>query len=254
MVVENFLYNFFCSTTGYTTESTTIFAIILIIFVYLIFWILKFLKIKVDKRLAIAISPYIILGSSLRVLKDAGIIENCIFQTPGIYFFTLGITLSLLIISTIFERNKNVPYYKIMFIIGLFLISPILGIIQHKNFTGIGYIIAYFIPWIIFLKLIPWLSENKIVTGLHTFDGTVTFVSLNYFNYYEQHVLPRYLINLFGTPFSFVILKFIVVALILIIIDKYSKDKEFNNYIKLVIGILGAATGTRDFLRLFALT
>jgi len=253
MVLENLLYNLFCSTTGYTVESTTIFAIILIIFVYLIFYILKFLKIKVDRRLAIAISPYIILGSSLRILKDAGILQNCLFQTPGIYFFIFGITLSLLIITTIIERKKDIPYYKTMFIIGLFLISLILGIIQYRNFTGIGYIIAFFIPWIILLKLIPWSSENKIVTGLHTFDGTATFVSLNYFGYYEQHVVPRYLIDLFGTSFSFVVLKFIALVTILFIIDKYSSDKEFNNYIKLIIGILGAATGTRDFLRLFSL-
>jgi len=253
MVVEN-LYNLFCSTTGYTVESTAIFSVILIVLVYLIFWILKLLKIKTDKRLAIAISPYIILGSSLRVLKDAGMIENCLFQTPGIYFLILGITLSLLIITTIIERKKTIPYYKVMFIIGLFLISPILGIIQYKNFIGIGYVIVYLIPWLIFLKLIPWLTENKIVTSLHTFDGTVTFVSLNYFGYYEQHILPRYLINLFGTPLSFVILKFIVLVGILYIIDKYSDDKEFNNYIKLIIGILGAATGTRDILRLFTLT
>jgi len=252
MVVEN-LYNLFCSTTGYTVESTAIFSVILIVFVYLIFWILKFLKIKTDKRLAIAISPYIILGSSLRVLKDAGMIENCLFQTPGIYFLVLGITLSLLIITTIIERKKTIPYYKMMFIIGLFLISPILAIVQYNNFIGIGYVIVYLIPWIIFLKLIPWLTENKIVTGLHTFDGTVTFVSLNYFGYYEQHILPRYLINLFGTPISFVILKFMVLVGILYIIDKYSGDKEFNNYIKLIIGILGASTGIRDILRLFTL-
>jgi len=253
MVIENFLYNLFCSTTGYTVGGTSILAIILIIFVYLIFWILKFLKIKIDRRLAVAVSPYIVLGSSLRVLKDAGIIKNCLFQTPGIYFFIFGITLSLLIITTIIERKKNIPYYKIMFIVGLFLIAPILGIIQYRNFTGVGYVIAYLTPWLILLKLIPWLKENKIVTGLHTFDGTVTFVSMNYFGYYEQHVLPRYLINLFGTPFSFVILKFIALVAILFIIDKYSDDKEFNNYIKLIIGILGASTGTRDFLRLFAL-
>lgn len=253
MVAENFLFNLFCSTTGYTVESTTIFAAILIIFVYFIFWILKFLKIKVDRRLAIAISPYIILGSSLRILKDTGIIVNCLFQTPGIYFFIFGITLLLLIITRLIERKKNIPYYKIMFIIGLFLIGPILGIIQYRNFTGIGYIIAYLIPWIILLKLIPWLKENKIVTGLHLFDANATFVSLSYFGYYEQHVLPRYLINLFGTPFSFVIIKFIALVAILFIIDRYSDDKEFNNYIKLIIGILGAATGTRDFLMLFSL-
>ena len=59
--------------------------------------------------------------------------------------------------------------------------------------------------------------------------------------------------NLTGTPFSFVILKFIALVAVLFLIDKYSDDKEFSNYIKLIIGILGAATGIRGFLRLFAL-
>jgi len=251
--MQDSIYNLFCNATGYTTESTTIFAIILIITVYAIFKALKFLKIKIDKRLAIAVTPFVILGSSLRVLKDSGMIEGCLFQTPGIYFFVFGITFSLLIILTIVERKTNIPYYKVMFIVGLFLISPILGVIRYRNFTGIGYIIVYLVPWIILLKLIPWLSENKIVTGLHTFDGTVTFVSLNYFGYYEQHILPRYLIDFFGIPFSFVILKFIALVLILFVIDNYSTDKEFNNYIKLIIGILGASTGIRDFMRLFSL-
>jgi len=251
--MQGSIYNLFCNTTGYTTESTTIFAVILIIAVYVIFKALKFLKIKIDKRLAIAVVPYVILGSSLRVLKDSGMIENCLFQTPGIYFFVFGITFSLLIITTIIERKTHISYYKIMFIVGLILIGPVLGIIQYRNFIGIGYVIAYLIPWIILLKLIPWLTENKIVTGLHTFDGTVTFVSLNYFGYYEQHVLPSFIINLFGTPFSFVVLKFIALVTVLFIIDNYSTDKEFNNYIKLIIGILGASTGTRDFMRLFSL-
>ena len=251
--MQDYLYNLFCNTTGYTVESTSIFAIILIITVYAIFKVLKFLKIKIDKRLAVAVTPYVILGSSLRVLKDSRMIESCLFQTPGIYFFVFGITFSLLIILTIVERKTNIPYYKVMFIVGLFLISPILGVIRYRNFTGIGYIIVYLVPWIILLKLIPWLSENKIVTGLHTFDGTVTFVSLNYFGYYEQHILPRYLIDFFGIPFSFVILKFIALVLILFVIDNYSTDKEFNNYIKLIIGILGASTGIRDFMRLFSL-
>jgi len=251
--MQDYLYNLFCNTTGYTVESTSIFAIILIITVYAIFKVLKFLKIKIDKRLAVAVTPYVILGSSLRVLKDSRMIESCLFQTPGIYFFVFGITFSLLVILTIVERKTNIPYYKVMFIVGLFLISPILGVIRYRNFTGIGYIIVYLVPWIILLKLIPWLSENKIVTGLHTFDGTVTFVSLNYFGYYEQHILPRYLIDFFGIPFSFVILKFIALVLILFVIDNYSTDKEFNNYIKLIIGILGASTGIRDFMRLFSL-
>jgi len=83
------------------------------------------------------------------------------------------------------------------------------------------------------------------------FDATTTFTSLQFFNYREQHVVPSLFINLFS-PVSFIILKAVAVVAILILIDKYSEDKEFANYLKLLIGILGGATSLRDFTRLVA--
>jgi uncharacterized membrane protein len=254
MLPDDLFYNFFCSTGGYTIESTTVFTLILLFFVYIIFEILKLLKIRIDGRLAVAISPFIPLGSSIRVLKDSGVLTSCLFQTPGIYFLTFGLTFSTLFASKVLERKKGIPYYKLTFIIGLIFLGPILGFLDYRNFIGVSYVLLFFLPWLIFLRFLPWLKENKIITSIHVFDGTVTSVSMSFFGYYEQHVLPRYFIYLLRTPFSFVFLKFIVVVLVLSILDKYSGDKEFKNYIKLIIGILGAATGIRSFLRLFGLT
>lgn len=254
MVVQDWFNQYFVDNAGYNPVNTTVYGLILIIFVFIIYKILKKLQIKVDKKLALAVTPFVIFGSSTRILEDANIISGYFFVTPGIYFLTFGITFLTLLVSWKIERKFHVPYHKIMFIVGLILISPVLGILKYNNFLGVGYVILYFIPWIIFLKLMPLLKENKIITGLHVFDGTVTFVSLNYFGYYEQHPLPRYLINLFGTPLSFIFLKFFVIIAVLLFIDRYSEDKDFNNFIKLAIGILGAATGTRDFLRMFYLT
>ncbi len=73
-----------------------------------------------------------------------------------------------------------------------------------------------------------------------------------YFNFYEQHILPTAFINMFG-PASFIVVKIVVMIAVLLAIDRLSKDREFNTYIKIVIGILGAATGGRDFLALFSL-
>ena len=253
MISEDWFYQYFLKSGGYNPINTTVYSIILIVFVLLIFKLLKKLKVKFDKRLALAISPFVFLGSSMRVLEDSGILQGYLFITPGIYFLIFGVTISTLLISLFLEKKKGIPYFKPMFLVGLILTSPILGILQYKNFLGIFYVTLYFIPWLIILKFIPWLKENKVVTGAHLFDANTTFVSINYFGYYEQHIMPTYLINLSGTPFSFVILKFITLIGILYVIDKYSDDKEFNNYIKLIIGILGAATGIRGFLRLFTL-
>ena len=247
------IYYKFCNSTGYTTETTIVLSIATVIFVYLLYKVLGKLKIKIDKTLALAVSPFVLLGSSIRVLKDIGYLTDCIFQTPGIYFLIFGVTFLTILISLFFQKKKQIPYYKITFIIGLILVAPILGIFYYQNFLGLGYVLLFFIPWVLILKFVPWSKENKIATGLQMFDATATFVALNYFGFWEEHVLPRFIINLSGTPFSFIILKIIAVILILIGIDKYSNDKEFNNYIKLIIGILGAATGLRDFISLIVL-
>ncbi|MDI6825990.1 MAG: DUF63 family protein [Candidatus Aenigmarchaeota archaeon] len=253
MNFQDLFYHYFFE-TGYNPVNTVTYAIILIASVYTVYKILKKLKVKIDRRLALAVSPFVVLGSSIRVLEDAQIISGWIFFTPGIYFLIFFMTFLTLLISLTLERKFHISYYKLMFVVGIVLVSPVLGILKYRNFFGVGYVLLYFIPWIIFLKIIPWLKENKIVTGIHVFDGTVTSVAMNYFGYYEQHVLPRYIIDLVGTPLSFVFLKFILILIILVFIDRYSKDKEFNNYLKLMIGILGAATGIRDFISLFCLT
>jgi len=253
MASEEWFYQYFLMRNGYNPINTTVYSVILIAFVLLIFEILKKLRVRFDKRLALAVSPFVLFGSSMRVLEDSGILHGYLFITPGIYFLIFGVTISTLLASLFLEKKKSIPYFKPMFIVGLILTAPILGIIQYKNFLGVSYVILFLIPWVILLKIIPWLKENKIVTGLHLFDANSTFVSMSFFGYHEQHVVPTYIINLFGTPFSFVILKFISLVAVLLIIDKYSGDKEFNKYIKLIIGILGAATGIRDFLMLFAL-
>lgn len=253
MVSEDWFYEYFLKRGGYNPINTTVYSIILIVSVVLIFKLLKKLKVKIDKRLALAISPFVLLGTSVRVLEDSGILLGRLFITPGIYFLIFGVTISTLLLSLFLERKKCIPYFKPMFLVGLILTTPVLGILQYKNFLGILYVILFLTPWLILLKISPWLKENKIVTGLHMFDANTTFIAMSYFDYYELHVLPTYVINLFGTPFSFVIFKFVALVAVLFIIDKYSEDKEFNNYIKLIIGILGAATGIRGFLRLFGL-
>jgi uncharacterized membrane protein len=240
--------------TGYDVPKTLLYAIVLVVAAYYIYKILKKLKVKINRELAIAVSPYVVLGAMIRVLQDAGTIDSYLFMTPGIYFFVFGITFSVLVVSYFVERRFGIGYYKISFVVGLFLLSFALSHLYFSNFYG-GFLVGlFFVPWIciIGIKRIRWAVENKIVTLVHLFDATTTFVSLQFFGYYEQHVLPTALINALG-PFSFIVLKVVAIVAMLVIIDRFSNDKDFNNYIKLIIGILGAATGTRDFISLLSM-
>jgi len=244
--------------TGYDATKTVTYGIILVVAVYGIYALLRKLKVRIDLRLALGVAPYVVLGSAVRVLEDMGMLNGYIFVTPGIYVFIAAITIAALLLCLLAEGKRRIPYFKPMFLFGLFLVPVPLSyvLMSAGNFYGALLAGALFLPWLAVFKFVKWAAkwpaENKAALLLQMFDATVTFVSLRFFGFYEQHVLPTAVIEMFG-PASFIIVKLIAVYAMLLAIDKFSKDGEFNRYVKLVIGILGAATGTRDLLALMTL-
>ena len=90
---------------------------------------------------------------------------------------------------------------------------------------------------------------NQVILGGHFLDASATFTALTFYGYLEQHVVPRLVIPLFG-PISMFFLKIVVVLPVLWIIDSHAEDKNFRNFLKLVVLILGLAPGLRDLFRL----
>lgn len=239
--------------TGYDLPKTLVYSFVFIIAAYIIFKLLKKANIKIDKRLAVAITPYVIFGGILRSLEDAGVASSYWFITPGIYFLVFSIVLLTLIISIFLQKKKDIPYFKFLFTVGLLLISFTIPNVKPVNFYGIFLVSLFLLPWILIFYFIKrWSLPNKVVSVVQMFDATTTFVALNFFSYSEQHILPNFFIDSFG-PASFIFLKLVGIVTALILIDKFSSDKKFNNYLKLCIGILGMATGTRDLFTLLSL-
>jgi uncharacterized membrane protein len=253
---EDFLTKFFINpvirSEGYNPINTTVYAAIFVIAAYLTFKLLKKMNVKIDRRLAIAITPFVVTGSVLRVLSDAGVLTSFIFVTPSIYFLIFAMAIVTLSISMYLQKKMSLSYHKIMFIVGLTVVSILVNFLQLKNFYGAALDIGFFILWPIIFYFIRWDASSKIVASIQMFDATTTFTSLQFFNYSEQHVVPNIFISLFG-PFSFIVVKAVAVIAILLLIDRFSEEKEYSNYLKLIIGILGAATSLRDFTRLVAM-
>jgi uncharacterized membrane protein len=248
---ENIEYLLSPKDTGYDIQKTGLYAILLSVAVYFVFLILRKLKVRVDKRLAVAVSPYVVFGSCLRVIKDAGMIDSFLFVTPGIYALIFCVFMGALALSLLTRRLFGIEYHKTAFMIGILLLPFTLSQLDYTRPYAISTVAFLVSPWLILFSAVRWPFENKIVASLHMFDATCTFTALSYYNYYEQHVLPTFFINAFG-PLSFLIIKFAAIVTALYLIDRISMDSEFKGYIKLVIGILGAATGTRDFITLAA--
>lgn len=254
--------------TGYNVYNTATYAVLLIVAVFATYKLLKKMKISIDNKFIIGVLPYVILGGLLRALEDASILNSFFFKTPIIYMVIFAVAFVSLLASKIIEMlsrkvHKVIAYYKVWTVIGFILvIAGLTQIALHVPFAFAA-IITLSIFWTVLLIFLKKLSdrthklhfmtwENTALIAVHMFDATTTFVALQYFPYFEQHVLPSFLIAIFGPAVMFV-LKFFVVGAVLYVLDKELKEKkdlEKRKFIKLVILILGLAPGLRNFFRL----
>ncbi|MCD6492541.1 MAG: DUF63 family protein [Archaeoglobaceae archaeon] len=243
---------------GYNAVNTVTWAAILIVAVILIY---KYLskRIKFDEKFVFANVPFIILGSSVRIVEDAGFLKPPIsyfFMTPLIYIIIFSIAFPSLIISL---RMKE-DYWKYYGLVGLIasLSVIILLIFNLKivnwwvfpiaiSLSSILTTLFYFLTKLnIFSKMGNALSYTAFFS--HMLDGCATFLGINYLGYWELHVLPRFLIENFGA-WIMIPTKFLVFFAVLFVLDT-EKDENLKNFLKFVLIVLGMAPGVRDALRM----
>ena len=105
--------------------------------------------------------------------------------------------------------------------------------------------------------LTPYLAPLSIALfAAHFLDGAATYLGIELYGYSEKHVLPDFLIGLFGTAAVMLPLKAGVVFLVVYMLDVIYKDELHENrsllmLVKLLILTLGLAPGTRDVARIF---
>ena len=254
MTFQEFFYKYVVTALNigekYTILNTTLMALLIIGMTYGMFEVLKRMKIKIDRNFTMSFIPFVSFAVVIRVFEDAGIVRGFWFISPGIWILFSLIIFSTFLISILVQKRMKIPYHKIMISIGLILLLPTLLFVKFINVMSVVYALLFFLPIVLGIFFLRWNVENKIVTVVHAFDAVITFVSIEFFNYREMHVLPNFVIGLTGSAFSFIVLKLVVVVSVLLILDRYSEDIEFKKFLKFVIGILGFVPGLRDFLRL----
>lgn len=260
--------------TSYNIIDTLTYAIVLGIS---LFWVLKLLgklNVKIDTRFLTSITPYVIAGSSLRVLEDSGLFApplKYLFVTPLIYFFIFAVTICMLVVAMYLERKGKIRDYHALFgyagatwaffniaalIIYDGIINPVPAVaILFLGITVTG--IVYFISQKTnFLLLTDKVNISILFT--HLLDASSTFVGIDWLNYYEKHVVPTFFIDLarnFTSHPSLVMypLKLIVFIPVLYVLDndfKTEKEKKLIGLMKLTILVLGLSPAVRNTLRI----
>jgi uncharacterized membrane protein len=245
-------------------------------------------KIKIDTNFFIAIFPYILYGTVVRVLEDAEFFAEPFvfwFVTPLVYFQALFIILLFTFIGVILEKkitHRYITVKKIIFYSGICLVLPFIYYMiswmagnQWSISNGVRYDVFFVVSIILAIIILiifgitRALKENpsiriygtilnlSMIVG-HMLDGITSWISIyDPFQmglpvYVEKHPASDMLMQLW--PPLFPIVKFILIVVVIYVFDVlYKKDLEeypmMKNLLKIGIFILGFAPGLRDLLR-----
>ncbi|MDD3083458.1 MAG: DUF63 family protein [Candidatus ainarchaeum sp.] len=261
------------SVQGYNLVNTIIFIIILIIACIIIYKLLN-KKIKFNSNFFIAIIPYIFFGVSLRVIMHQieagklflpGIIKTANPLELGFWFFTPGIwvlTFTMVIIGLLIGKIwKKLDYKKVFYFGVIITIIPfIFNLINYNNwFCFLMIVILIIIITTIVTKTINKYAKYKILDDkLNYFivlgqaiDSIASTIAITFFSFTEQHVFSNILIKIH--PILFIMIKLFVAILLCWSLDDFAKETKNKNkigFIKIIIIILGLATGLGSLLKL----
>ena len=271
--IYKYYINGIINDASYNPVDTVTYAILLGISLFGVYKLLVKLNVEVDTRFIISVTPYILAGSSLRVLEDSGAFSppiKYLFITPIIYFVIFAVTISILSLAIVLERKRIIKDYHVFFCAGgiawtLVNIASliVLGEVQHLEYAAAILVMGLVSTGVVYLvstQLNFTLLTNKLnifILFTHLLDASSTYVGMDWLGYYEKHVVPTFFIDIAGnfTDHPALVmfpLKLIVFIPVFYMLDSQfdDKDKKFISLMKLVIIVLGLSPAIRNTLRI----
>jgi uncharacterized membrane protein len=258
--------------SGYNPINTFTWAIVLGICLFGVIKLLNRLKIKITPLFIASIIPFVLAGSSLRVIEDSQTVMihpplSYLLITPNIYFLVFAITVSCLLVSIQLQKAGLLHDFHLFFA-SLGLLWFFLNIIILLHFE---HVVAAYVPMFVIAAgtgltyafyLVARRFKSSIFTDplnlsillVHLFDASATYIGVDRLGYFSKHVAPSYLIQLTGTALVMYPLKFVIYIGVIYLLDtQFEDDKQSYNMkmlIKLTLLILGLAPATRDAIRM----
>lgn len=244
---------------GYNIYNTLTYGLLTAFVAFLLYRLFMSLKVNIDLHFFFGASMYVLLGSFWHVFEDTA--PKCMpyLEAPIIYLLFASIGIAVMLVGLLIERKTktNFAYWKTMIIVASVAIIAsaisfykIVQPIAALKILGVTLIFGLFFfafskKWKTFFTPI-----NMFVLTSAMFDAASTAIGVSQYDYSEKHILPTFLINLTGTAWIMIPLKFIVIMGALYAIDKMEKDTQFNNIVKFAILCVTLGPGTRNTLRI----
>ncbi|NYT02608.1 MAG: DUF63 family protein [Methanosarcinales archaeon] len=245
--------------SGYNPVNTITWALLLGVFLILISRIFRRMQLRLDDDLLIYTLPYVLAGSSLRVVEDANLVAapaKYFLITPLIYLLVAVATF----VSLVLCRKLFVHYYRAYAAVGvgwtaanltvLFMSGvempwvPLVVISLGGGVTGALYLLR---------GRLAFLSDrfNLLILLAHMLDASSTYLGVDWLGYSEKHVVPTLLINLTGTALVMYPLKLMVLLPLLYLMEGALREEpSTRTLVRLALLVLGLAPATRNTLRM----
>jgi len=254
--------------TSYNHFDMITYVIILFAGVYAVQKLLNKLSIRIDEEFVIATVPYIFMGSVFRVIEDADLLKPPVkyfFITPIIFFVIFAICFSSLLLMKYLEKVRKIrDHIRAYAIIGAVLsLAGVVILIYYSSFNWNFNILIYsLVPALIlteFVKRIsPAIRMIYLRSRIYSFaifsfllDAFTTYIGVDLMGYTNKHPLSSFLASIFGTGIVMIPLSLISVMLIILLLEKDSKNdkNEDEKYmLTLTIIVLGFSMGARNLL------
>ncbi|NYT00454.1 MAG: DUF63 family protein [Methanocellales archaeon] len=251
---------------SYNPVNTLTWGILLGIAIFGLLKLLEKLRIEVNQRFIITALPYMLVGSTLRVMEDADIFAppiRYLFITPLIFFLIAAVCIVILLALTELRKigkigDVGVPFLYLGAVwesLSLFILLSTQDMIKLwvlPAVLGLSTTIAIAIYLIARRFDVMWLKGiNGVIIWAHLFEATSTFIGVDFLGYGEKHVISAFMIDYIGTGAVMYPLKLLTILPILYIIDRHLSDEpKTGNLAKLAILMLGLAPGLRNMLRM----
>jgi uncharacterized membrane protein len=256
--------------TGYNPVNTITWALLLVLCLFLTLKLLKKLEIEIDKTFIAALSPYIFVGASLRVMEDAELFSpplSYLLITPLIYFLLFFCCIAILTLSVTLSRsnkirdyNYNVPFCLVGVI---WLVINLIILLEDEEII---------LPWVLFAVVgisgilllviygiaakfgVNFLTEklNVSVLAAHLLDASSSYIGIDLLGYSGKHVIEGIIVKYAGSAAGMYPLKLGILIPVLYLLETRfdEKERELKNLVLLALLVIGLAPAVRNTLRM----
>ena len=268
--VETYYIHPITHDTGYNLVNTITWALLLVACLFLTLKLLEKLDIKIDHRFIAAVSPYIVVGASLRVMEDAELFApplSYLLITPLIFFLMFFCCVAILTLSVKLSRLNGIRGYDYTLAFGLIGVlwffanlAILVGIEEIVSgwvllaVIGISGILVSVIYVIASNFGVHFLTEkvNVAVLAAHLLDASSSYIGIDMLGYTGKHVIEGLIVKYTGTAAGMFPLKLGILVPILYVLDTQftDDDVELKNLVLLALIVIGLAPAVRNTLRM----